>query len=642
MVERPHRCTLVVRRGVDATTPETVRTPESSPPAVAPVHDRHLSVCGSTEGTERGAAARPPLDSSLREFTGCEKRPSVSSLVGREPELERLRAFAEPPRALVLTGGPGIGKTTLWEAGIDAARERGLRVVAARPQRRRGAALVRGADRPLRRGRHRRPAGAAARRARRRAAARRAGRTRPGAAGDRARRARRAARPGRAGPAAGGDRRRAVARRRPPPTRSRSPRRRLADEPVAFLLARRPGRRSPLERVLGARSGIEVGPLDLDALRRLLAERLGLSVPRPVLRRIAATTLGNPLFALELGRALLERGEPEIGDEIPLPDAVEEMLGTRVAALPERGSGGRCSRSRSAATCAPDELAAVAGRGRRRRRRRRAASSRRAASRAVAPAAGRGGAQALAAARAARAPRRARARGRRRRAARPPPGAGGAAPGRRRSPTRSRRPPPAPPPAAPRRRPWSWPSTALRLTPAGRPERTERLLALAGYLETAGARQRVTDLLAPELDALPAGGPRVRALAAAVRGRRGRQLPRPHARTSSARWPRAATTRRCARSCSRRWRSTRSPRASSAWPRPRPGRRRRCPGRGELLALRALGLGAQPARPPDRRRLRALRRRGRRRRRPPDRLAGAGRGPAARLARRTWSPRARR
>jgi DNA replication protein DnaC len=54
--------------------------------------------------------------------------------VGREPQLERLRGFLDAaPRTLVLTGGPGIGKTTLWEAAIAGARERGLRVVAARP-----------------------------------------------------------------------------------------------------------------------------------------------------------------------------------------------------------------------------------------------------------------------------------------------------------------------------------------------------------------------------------------------------------------------------------------------------------------------------------------------------------------------------
>jgi hypothetical protein len=34
---------------------------------------------------------------------------------------------------LVITGGPGIGMTTLWEAGADAAKERGRCVLVARP-----------------------------------------------------------------------------------------------------------------------------------------------------------------------------------------------------------------------------------------------------------------------------------------------------------------------------------------------------------------------------------------------------------------------------------------------------------------------------------------------------------------------------
>src|ERR1700742_2652924 len=51
-------------------------------------------------------------------------------IVGREPELAALRS---PPRALVLTGGPGIGKTTLWEAGVEAARDAGNVVLVARP-----------------------------------------------------------------------------------------------------------------------------------------------------------------------------------------------------------------------------------------------------------------------------------------------------------------------------------------------------------------------------------------------------------------------------------------------------------------------------------------------------------------------------
>jgi hypothetical protein len=39
----------------------------------------------------------------------------------------RLVAFLEggEANALILTGGPGIGKTTLWEAGVELAREPG-------------------------------------------------------------------------------------------------------------------------------------------------------------------------------------------------------------------------------------------------------------------------------------------------------------------------------------------------------------------------------------------------------------------------------------------------------------------------------------------------------------------------------------
>ena len=45
--------------------------------------------------------------------------------------LEALLASDGTPRALVLTGGPGVGKTSLWEAGVEAARGRGLRVLRA-------------------------------------------------------------------------------------------------------------------------------------------------------------------------------------------------------------------------------------------------------------------------------------------------------------------------------------------------------------------------------------------------------------------------------------------------------------------------------------------------------------------------------
>src|SRR5262249_25014301 len=55
-------------------------------------------------------------------------------IVGREAELASLNRFLEGgmPRAFVLTGDPGVGKTTLWEAGVELARGRGLRVLSAR------------------------------------------------------------------------------------------------------------------------------------------------------------------------------------------------------------------------------------------------------------------------------------------------------------------------------------------------------------------------------------------------------------------------------------------------------------------------------------------------------------------------------
>jgi predicted ATPase len=64
-----------------------------------------------------------------------ERAGASSGVVGREDELVRLREYLEGREsvALLITGGPGIGKTTLWEAGVDLAREEGRRVLTARP-----------------------------------------------------------------------------------------------------------------------------------------------------------------------------------------------------------------------------------------------------------------------------------------------------------------------------------------------------------------------------------------------------------------------------------------------------------------------------------------------------------------------------
>jgi DNA-binding CsgD family transcriptional regulator len=112
--------------------------------------------------------------------------------------------------------------------------------------------------------------------------------------------------------------------------------RRLAGEDVRFLVARRDGRPTELERVLEAAgvARVALGPLSLGAVSGLLAARLGEPLPRRVVRLVFDTSGGNPLFALELGRAVAERGLPEIGAALPVPGVLGELFGARVAALP--------------------------------------------------------------------------------------------------------------------------------------------------------------------------------------------------------------------------------------------------------------------------------------------------------------------
>jgi predicted ATP-dependent serine protease len=58
-------------------------------------------------------------------------------VIGRDDELASLREFIgsgqEGPAALVFQGEAGIGKSTLWLAGVEHARSSGLPVLVARP-----------------------------------------------------------------------------------------------------------------------------------------------------------------------------------------------------------------------------------------------------------------------------------------------------------------------------------------------------------------------------------------------------------------------------------------------------------------------------------------------------------------------------
>jgi DNA-binding CsgD family transcriptional regulator len=117
--------------------------------------------------------------------------------------------------------------------------------------------------------------------------------------------------------------------------------RRLREEPIGLLVTLRKtpelGEPFELERLFpeGRLGRISVGPLSLAAVHRLLEERLGLELTRPELARVQEATAGNPFFALELGRELVRTGmRPTPGRALPMPETLQELLGGRLARLP--------------------------------------------------------------------------------------------------------------------------------------------------------------------------------------------------------------------------------------------------------------------------------------------------------------------
>jgi len=106
--------------------------------------------------------------------------------------------------------------------------------------------------------------------------------------------------------------------------------------PVGLLLTERSdvdggGTASWLQ--LSRPDGIErlrVGPLSLGALHVLISNRLGHSFPRPTMVRIAEISGGNPFFALELARAIdVGHSGPQAG----LPGSLSELMRLRIGRL---------------------------------------------------------------------------------------------------------------------------------------------------------------------------------------------------------------------------------------------------------------------------------------------------------------------
>lgn len=100
---------------------------------------------------------------------------------------------------------------------------------------------------------------------------------------------------------------------------------------------------------------VRVGPLSLGALHTLIASRLGRSLPRPAMVRIAEISGGNPFYALELARTI-ETG----GSESVLPATLAELMRQRIGRL-DRQTQGLLLAAACAAAPTTELLARVTG-----------------------------------------------------------------------------------------------------------------------------------------------------------------------------------------------------------------------------------------------------------------------------------------
>jgi DNA-binding CsgD family transcriptional regulator len=123
--------------------------------------------------------------------------------------------------------------------------------------------------------------------------------------------------------------------------------RRITDAPLVVIAARRPDDFDPrrtdgpaealdVERILPADAvhRLTVGGMRTGALHHLLRDQLGLSLPRQLLASVATASDGNPLFTLELGRALSALPKlPAPSRELPVPSSLTGLIADRLAGL---------------------------------------------------------------------------------------------------------------------------------------------------------------------------------------------------------------------------------------------------------------------------------------------------------------------
>ncbi|MGA9833980.1 MAG: LuxR C-terminal-related transcriptional regulator [Trebonia sp.] len=114
--------------------------------------------------------------------------------------------------------------------------------------------------------------------------------------------------------------------------------RRLRNEPVRILLTVRTGETAllgldsalPPERL----GRVELRPLSLAAIGEIIRARLGTVLPRYALTRLYDTCGGNPFYAVECARTILDRPHVSlIREPIPLPRTLDSLLRRRLRRL---------------------------------------------------------------------------------------------------------------------------------------------------------------------------------------------------------------------------------------------------------------------------------------------------------------------
>jgi DNA-binding CsgD family transcriptional regulator len=108
--------------------------------------------------------------------------------------------------------------------------------------------------------------------------------------------------------------------------------RRRAETPLSLLVASRPP--GATLNVLADAARITLGPLSLGAVHELLKNRLGRTLPRPLLLRVHEAAEGNPFYTLEVGQEALQLGVRP-GDPLPVPKDLSELLRRRVGRFPK-------------------------------------------------------------------------------------------------------------------------------------------------------------------------------------------------------------------------------------------------------------------------------------------------------------------